>query len=211
MLALAMDTAAAIGSIALADERGVIAQSRLEAPCGFGQALFREIEALLTRTKIRLADIELYAAASGPGSFTGVRIGLAAIKGLADVAGKPAVGISNLEALAQFGSAGLRAPIIDARRGEVFAALFDGEGAEVIPPSVLRFSEFVALVGDRSVEYIAADFDPGVPVTAAPAELAGMVARLAIERYQAGALCDPAAIEANYVRRSDAEVFWKPV
>jgi tRNA threonylcarbamoyladenosine biosynthesis protein TsaB len=211
MLTLAMDTAAAIGSIALAHERGVIAEARLEAPGGFGQVLFREIEALLTRAKVRLADIDLYAVASGPGSFTGVRIGLAAVKGLAEVAGKPAVGISNLEALAQFGSTGLRAPIIDARRGEVFAGLFDGEGAEVIPASVLRFNEFVALVGDRSVEYIAADFDPGVPVTSAPLELARMIARLAIARCSGGALCDPATIEANYVRRSDAEVFWKPV
>ena len=106
MLTLAMDTAAAIGSIALADERGIIAEARLEAPGGFGQVLFREIEGLLARARVRLADIELYAAASGPGSFTGVRIGLAAIKGLAEVAGKPAVGVSNLDALAQFGGAG---------------------------------------------------------------------------------------------------------
>jgi tRNA threonylcarbamoyladenosine biosynthesis protein TsaB len=209
MLTLALDTAATIGSIALADARGVIAEARLEAPGGFGQVLFAEIEALLTRAKVRLADIELYAAASGPGSFTGVRIGLAAIKGLAEVAGKPAVGISNLEALAQFGSAGLRAPVIDARRGDVFAALFAGDGAEVIPASVLPFREFVALVGDRSVEYISADFDPGVPVTSAPVELAATIARLAIARCVSGALCDPATIEANYVRRSDAEVFWK--
>jgi tRNA threonylcarbamoyladenosine biosynthesis protein TsaB len=210
MLTLAIDTAAAIGSIALADERGVIADVRLEAPGGFGQVLFREIEALLARARVPLTDIELYAAASGPGSFTGVRIGLAAIKGLAEVAGKPAIGIPNLEALAQFGSADLRAPVIDARRGEVFAALFGGEGAEIIPASVLRFTEFVALVGNRSVEYIAAEFDPGVPVTPAPVELAGMIARLAIARCVAGALCDPATMEANYVRRSDAEVFWKP-
>jgi tRNA threonylcarbamoyladenosine biosynthesis protein TsaB len=209
MLTLAMDTAAVIGSIAVADEHGVIASARLEAPGGFGQVLFQEIEALLARADVRLADIELYAAASGPGSFTGVRIGLAAIKGLAEVAGKPAVGISNLEALAQFGTAGLRAPVIDARRGEVFAALFDHEGGEIIPASVMRFSEFVALLGDRSVEYIAAEFDPGVPVTPAPVELAGMIARLAIARCSSGALCDPATIEANYVRRSDAEVFWK--
>ena len=126
MLTLAMDTAAAIGSIALADERGIIAEARLEAPGGFGQVLFREIEGLLARARVRLADIELYAAASGPGSFTGVRIGLAAIKGLAEVAGKPAVGVSNLDALAQFGGAGLRAPIIDARRGEVIRGVADG-------------------------------------------------------------------------------------
>lgn len=211
MLTLAVDTAATIGSIALADTRGVIAEARLEAPGGFGQVLFREIEVLLSRANVRLADIGLYAAASGPGSFTGVRIGLAAIKGLAEVAGKPAVGISNLEALAQFGSVELRAPVIDARRGEVFAALLNSEGAEVIPASVLPFREFVALIGDRAVEYISVGFDPGVPFTSAPLELAGAIARNAIARYASGALCDPAAIEANYVRRSDAEVFWKPL
>jgi tRNA threonylcarbamoyladenosine biosynthesis protein TsaB len=193
----------------LADENGVIAETRLDAPGCFGQVLFAEIEALLARAKVRLADIGLYAAASGPGSFTGVRIGLAAIKGLAEVAGKPAVGISNLAALAHFGSARLRAPVIDARRGEVFAALFGTDDEELIPASVLPFREFRALLGDRSVEYISADFDPGVSVTAAPMELAGMIARLAIQRCLAGESCDPASIEANYVRRSDAEVFWK--
>jgi hypothetical protein len=59
------------------------------------------------------------------------------------------------------------------------------------------------------VEYISADFDPGVPVTSAPVEVAATIARLAIARCVSGALCDPATIEANYVRRSDAEVFWK--
>src|SRR6185437_10174560 len=143
MLTLAMDTAAEVGSMVLADARGVMAETRLEAPGGFGQVLFRELEALLARANVRLSDIELYAAASGPGSFTGVRIGLAAIKGLAEVAGKSAVGISNLEALAHFGSAALRAPIIDARRGEVFAALIGSDGAEVIPASVLPLAAFI--------------------------------------------------------------------
>ena len=119
MLTLAVDTAAEIGSIALADRNGIREEIRLCAPGGFAQTLFGEIEALLACCQVRLADIELYAAASGPGSFTGVRIGLAAIKGLAEVAGKPAIGISNLEALEQFGSADLRAPIIDARPGRL--------------------------------------------------------------------------------------------
>jgi len=158
---------------------------------------------------VRLADIELYAAASGPGSFTGVRVGLAAVKGLAEVAGKPAVGVSSLVALAAWGSAELRAPLIDAKRGEVFAALFDREGVELIAESVLPFRAFAELVGERSVEYVSAGFDPGVASTHAPAELAGMVARLAMARLATGERCDPASIEANYVRRSDAEVFWK--
>jgi tRNA threonylcarbamoyladenosine biosynthesis protein TsaB len=209
MLTLAVDSAATIGSIAIADESGVIREARLEAPDGFGQVLFAEIDALLKSAKVRLADIDLYAAASGPGSFTGVRIGLAAIKGLAEVAGKPAAGISNLLALAQFGRAALRAPIIDAKRGEVFAGLFGRDDLEIIPAAVLPFRDFLVTVGERSVEYVSADFDTGGPVTAAPRELAGMIARLAMRRCLAGQQCDAASIEANYVRRSDAEVLWK--
>src|ERR1700679_2528248 len=174
MLTLAMDTAAEIGSIELVHfgpdgDDHTIAQVRLQAPAGFAQTLFGELEVLLASQRIRLADIDLYAAASGPGSFTGVRVGLAAIKGLAEVAGKPAVGVSNLTALAEFGSAQLRAPLIDARRGEVFAALIDRDGAEIIPASVQTFAAFLARVGDRTVEYISAGFDPGLPFTAAPA------------------------------------------
>jgi tRNA threonylcarbamoyladenosine biosynthesis protein TsaB len=214
MLTLAVDTAAEIGSIALASfspdgASQTLEQIRLQAPGGFGQILFGKLEALLARGHVRLADIDLYAASTGPGSFTGVRVGLAAIKGLAEVSGKPAVGVSSLAALAQYGSTDLRAPLIDAKRGEVFAALYDVNGEEIIPESVLPFREFQALIGSRRVEYISAGFDPGQAVTAAPHELAGMVARLAIQRYLSGGSCDPASIEANYVRRSDAEILWK--
>lgn len=209
MLTLALDTAADTGSIALADRNRLLGEARFQAKTGFGQILFAEIEALLGRLGVPLASIGLYAAASGPGSFTGVRVGLAAIKGLAEVAGKPAIGVSNLTALAQFGTAALRAPLIDAKRGEVFAALLDAGGGEIVPPSVLPFAEFAALVGGRPAEYISAGYDPGLPCTAAPAELAATIARLAVQRYDAGDPGDPAAIEANYVRRSDAEIFWK--
>ena len=209
MLTLAVDTAAEIGSIALVDGDRVLEVARLTAPEGFGQTLFGELEALLARQRVRLPDIELYAAASGPGSFTGVRIGLAAVKGLAEVAGKAAVGISNLAALAEFGSADFRAPVMDARRGEVFAAVFDREGRQIIAESVLPFAAFVELVGARPVEFISAGFDLPRPATAATPELAPMIARLAIAHRLAGNSCDPASIEANYVRRSDAEISWK--
>ena len=80
---------------------------------------------------IRLADIDLFAGASGPGGFTGVRIGLAAVKGLGEVMGKPVVAVSNLLALSQYGSAALRATVIDARRGEVFAALYSAAQSQL--------------------------------------------------------------------------------
>ncbi len=203
MLTLAVDTVGEIGSIALAAGDRILGQARLESPGGFGQTLFGELEKLLARCGVRLADVELYAAGCGPGSFTGVRIGLAAVKGLAEVAGKPALGISNLAALAASGSGELRAPVFDARRGEVFAAVFDRAGGEVVAPTVTRLDDFAALVGERAVEWMTTGFDIGRVATVVSPELAGAMAKLAVERYQAGAVSDPAAMEAQYVRRPD--------
>jgi len=203
MLTLAVDTVGEIGSIALAEDARILGQVRLASPGGFAQTLFGELEKLLAESGVRLADVELYAAGSGPGSFTGVRIGLAAVKGLAEVAGRPALGISNLAALAACGSGELRAPVIDARRGEVFAAVFDRAGGEVISPAVMRLDDFAALVGDRPVEWLTTGFDIGRAATVVSPELAGVMAKLAMERYRSGAVSDPAAMEAEYVRRPD--------
>ena len=96
MLTLAVDTTANFGSIALADENGVREEVLLHAPQGFSNVLFGEIEALLVRQGVLLPEIDLFAGASGPGSFTGVRVGLSAIKGLAEVLGKRVVAVSNL-------------------------------------------------------------------------------------------------------------------
>jgi tRNA threonylcarbamoyladenosine biosynthesis protein TsaB len=197
-LTLAVDTTAEFGSIALADQDGIREEVPVHAPQGFSQVLFGEIEALLQRQGVRLADINLFAGAAGPGSFTGVRVGLAAIKGLAEVLGKPVVAVSNLEALAEFGKSGARAVIIDAHRGEVFAALYDAAGNQIIPEAVLSLENFEAQLAGRDVEVISE-----------PRALAGAIARIAIRKAAMGLAQDPAAIEANYVRRSDAELLWK--
>jgi tRNA threonylcarbamoyladenosine biosynthesis protein TsaB len=221
MPTLAIDTTAEFGSIALVDSQGTREEILLHAPQGFSGPLFEQIEALLKRHEVQLKDIDLFAAASGPGSFTGVRIGLAAVKGLGEVLGKPVIAVSNLDALAQFGAGDLRAAVIDARRGEVYAALFDRSCAPVIPETVLPFPRFLDLTGTREFEWIATNFDPfraalmgtrfeGYRVITAPRALAGAIGRIAIRRMRDGAVCDPLAIEANYVRRSDAELLWKP-
>jgi tRNA threonylcarbamoyladenosine biosynthesis protein TsaB len=220
MLALAFDTTGEFGSIALADEKAVRAEALVHAPEGFGQVLFPRVQALLETHSISLRNIELLAAASGPGSFTGVRVGLAAMKGLAHVLGIPAVGISNLAALASFGTRPLRATIIDARRGEVYAALYDPAGTAVIPESVISFPRWLESLPDAELEWIATDFRPfqaalagtrfeNYPVTIAPRAVAGAIAAIAIRRALAGEPLEPAAIEANYVRKSDAELLWK--
>jgi tRNA threonylcarbamoyladenosine biosynthesis protein TsaB len=220
MLTLAVDTTASFGSIALADNSGVLEEALLQAPQGFSQVLFGEIEALLSRQRIRLPEIDLFAGASGPGSFTGVRVGLSAIKGLAEVLGKKVVAVSNLETLAEFGRSEARATVIDARRGEVYAALYDNCGRRIVPEVVLPFPKFITLLPEREVEWISQDFDlflPEIagsrfaqyPVVHAPRAVAAAIATLALRRAAEGLAQDPAAIEANYVRRSDAELFYK--
>lgn len=209
-LTLAVDTTAEFGSIALAGEdhaSGVREEVRVHAPQGFSQVLFGEIEALLKRQGVRLNEIELFAGASGPGSFTGVRVGLAAIKGLAEVLGRPVVAVSNLEALAEFGKSDARATIIDARRGEVYAALYDGAGNQIIPEQVLPIETFKKALACRDVEGSKIEWISQPESGQMP--LAGAIARIAIRRAKQGLGRDPAAIEANYVRRSDAELLWK--
>src|SRR5450631_4075055 len=111
----------------------------LHSPEGFGQILFDRLAQLLDRNHQKLADIDCFVAASGPGSFTGVRIGLACVKGLAEATGKPVVAVSNLAAMATFGTAPLRATVQDARRGEVYGAVYDASGAVIIPETVSPF------------------------------------------------------------------------
>jgi tRNA threonylcarbamoyladenosine biosynthesis protein TsaB len=211
MVTLAVDTTAEFGSIALADENGVREEVLVHAPQGFSQVIFGEIEALLERQRVLASGIELFAGASGPGSFTGVRVGLSAIKGLAEVFGKRVVAVSNLEALAEFGEGNVRATVIDARRGEIYAAVYDGAGNQIVPEAVLPFEKFLEILAGRRVEWISQGFEPWAGYTGitAPQAVAGAIARIAIRKAKQGLAQDPAAIEANYVRRSDAELLWK--
>jgi tRNA threonylcarbamoyladenosine biosynthesis protein TsaB len=216
VLTLAVDTTADTGSIALADENGTLQEIELAAPRGFSMVLFAGIQSILDRQGIRFVDIDLFAAASGPGSFTGVRVGLSAIKGLAEVPGKRAVAVSNLEALAELGHADARAAIIDARRGEIYGAVYDAAGNVLVPGIVGSLKRFVSVLPQGEIEWIVgAGFDPppelptAARVTFAPCALAGVIAKIAIRRTAAGLAQDPALLDANYVRRSDAEIFWK--
>src|SRR4051812_24387056 len=103
-LALALDTTGESGSIALARDGAVLEEVPLYSPEGFGHLLFGEIASLLSRHGVALSAVDVFASASGPGSFTGVRVGLAAIKGLAEATQRKVVAVSNLQALAVFGS-----------------------------------------------------------------------------------------------------------
>src|ERR1051326_9540388 len=93
---LAIDVTGDRGSIALVSERGLIEEAELDSPDGFAHVLFPAIEGLLEHCGVRMDQVDAFASASGPGSFTGVRVGLAAVKGLAEASGKKAAAVSNL-------------------------------------------------------------------------------------------------------------------
>jgi tRNA threonylcarbamoyladenosine biosynthesis protein TsaB len=120
-------------------------------------------------------------------------VGLACIKGLAEGAARPAVAISNLKAIASFGTAPLRAVHVDARRNEIYGAVYDGRLQLVCPEVVMPKDAWLA------------GLPAGAELVNAPPSLAAAIAQLAPGESPQ----DPAALDANYVRRSDAELFWK--
>lgn len=215
---LALDTAAQFGSLALAADGVVVEEVVLHSPEGFSTTLFGHISILLARHGWTIDSIDCFAAASGPGSFTGVRVGLAAVKGLAEAFGRKVVAVSNLVALAAAGSLPVRAAVIDARRGEVYGGLYDSSLQPLAPEMVEKFPAWLASLPDGPVEFLSPDFMPfrsalassrfsRAPVTELRA-VAGPVARIAGLRFGRGEASDPAAVDANYVRRSDAELLW---
>ena len=108
---LAVDTTHEYGSLALSQGGETLEEVTLHAPTGFAHVIYAELAALLGRHGVTADEIVCFAAASGPGSFTGVRVGLACIKGLAEATGKPAIAVSNLRVIAEFGTAPLRATL----------------------------------------------------------------------------------------------------
>jgi len=197
---LSIDTTSEFGSIALTEANVVIEEIAVQAPEGFGHVLFGQIEHLLEKNGTTVHQMECFAAASGPGSFTGVRVGLAAVKGLAEATRKRVVAVSNLRALASFGSAPLRAVVIDARRGEVYAAVYNNLLELVMPEVVIKLDDWLQRL-PQGCEMISS--------VSHPRPLAAGIGHVAWDEFTLGRSSDPAEIDANYVRRSDAELFWK--
>lgn len=184
---------------------------------------------LLDHAGLRLSQIDLFAVATGPGSFTGLRVGIATMQGLAFAAGRPLVGVSALDALARLAGSLVPSPgsgaeaadppdvatWVDAWRGEVYAALYRG-GREIEAPTVSRPEPLLARLARRPTCYIGdgaaahKSLIRSVPLAtlAEPLEplLAGTVARLAFEAARAGKLPPPHAIRPLYIRRPDPEI-----
>lgn len=213
---LAIDTASEFASICLLTEGSEPVEAEMHSPDGFAHLLFGQLKVLLERASLTIADIDCFAAGSGPGSFTGVRVALSAAKGLAEAGGKPMVAVSNLKALAWHGSAPLRAVLLDARRGEIYGGLYSPDLELRGEECVTKLPDWLAALPCEGVELVASDLapfavsgPPAIPVTEAPRYLASTIARIALDEYSAGRAVDPASVDANYVRRSDAELNWK--
>jgi tRNA threonylcarbamoyladenosine biosynthesis protein TsaB len=175
-----------------------------------------DLMALLDGAEIDLRSVDVYAVATGPGSFTGLRIGIATMQGLAFAAGKPLVGVSGFDALARtVQGAPAIATWVDAWRGDVFAARYEND-VEVEPPSVEKPDTLLARV--TSPTLFIGDAVPiyadtirrrcgGRALIAEPVTppLAGTIAQLATEQVRAGHRPAPDDIRPLYIRRPDAE------
>lgn len=209
---LAIDTTGEFGSIALVGDRGVIEEVALASPDGFAHVLFDEIQLLLARHDLRVEQIDAFASASGPGSFTGVRVGLTAVKGLAEATGHKVIAVSNLQALAWYGSRPLRAAVLDARRGEVYGGVYDAVLQPVQEEVVAKLPLWLASLPEGDLEFVTRGLHLDCvsrPVVEAPRAIAGAIGCIAFNRLVTGDVLDPSDIDANYVRRSDAELLWK--
>jgi len=216
-LILAVDTTSEYGSLALVRDGELLEEALLHAPASFSPVLYEELARLLDRHGVKLAEVACFAAASGPGTFTGVRVALGCVKGLAEAMGRPAVAVSNLEAVARYGTARLRAVALDARRGEIDGAVYDTAGNRVAGEVVAKLGPWLETLPDGVEEFLSNDLPltlegtrfAGARVLMAPRQLAGVIGRIAGERLARGEASDAAALDANYVRRTDAELALK--
>ena len=220
MLILALESSAKAASVALVRDDEVVAQ--YTQCCGLTHSctLLPMVEDMLKNTGTKIKDIDLMAVAHGPGSFTGIRIGVSTLKGLAWASEKKCVGVSTLEAMAWHGAlrGGLICPVMDARRSQVYNALFeivDGKPRRLTPDRAISLEELAKelvaydckplLIGDGAK--LTADYlgKAGMECDIAPANLlyqSGYGVAMAAQQYEPGTADDLLPV---YLRLSQAE------
>lgn len=221
MIVLALDTTTKSGSIAVVDDKVVRVERPGDPEVTHGQRLPAELTNVLEQAGVGINDIDLFAVAAGPGSFTGLRVGIATIQGLAMARGKRVVAVSALEALARAGTNAEHtiAAWMDAQRGEVFAALYAPDGRDLLIPPVSAPPRAVLdtwagsahgsptmFIGDGAIrhrEILGQEIGSQVHIIAPP-RLAGLIGQIAVENPGRADL--PHAIVPIYIRKSDAEL-----
>jgi tRNA threonylcarbamoyladenosine biosynthesis protein TsaB len=228
MILLAIDTSGKQGSIALVragDSRaedsghGDIELIETSALAGgtFSAQLIPQIADLLAKNGFTKNDLGAFAVASGPGSFTGLRIGLAAVKALAEVLHKPIAAVSLLQVCAtNSGVSGEVTAALDAGRGDVYVGEYEVPlyGNTAFREHMLSRADFLLQARERTVvspdaALLEAARGAGLSVRVLPALSAAAVARLGWQKLRVGDVVTPEQLEANYIRRTDAEMLEK--
>ncbi len=229
MLILGIDTSGRNGSVALlrfevsTEPRTSAGFETLEllplAGGTYSAMLTPAISSMLARQGVLKSGIDALAVASGPGSFTGLRVGLSTVKALADALAKPIAAVSVLEAVAWEAKAGGRILVaLDAGRGQVFTAEFLAEGQMRTPLSqhLSGRDELLARLKTEQIPVYTPDtglsealLPSGRTIFVVDPPQADLYARIGAERVVAGNVISPAELDANYIRRSDAEIFFK--
>jgi tRNA threonylcarbamoyl adenosine modification protein YeaZ len=245
MRVLAIDTTSDYGGAAVYDQNECLAIALNEEPASrYAVTLFGLVERALSQAGIGFPDIELYAVSNGPGSFTGIRVGVAAAQGWAKAFAKPVKGITLLEALVEQAhpDADWAVPLLDARRGEFFAGFFrrmtgaagqtesfeaTGPGQLVKPERLVTLLEALGHGGQcrtfsggsvacltRAHDLKARSLRESLPLDLAAMDVSGAlleaIASLALRAHEQGDVTSPEELDACYIRRSDAEMNWRP-
>ena len=222
MKILAIDTTAVAASVALCEDSELLGEYTVRNGNTHSQTILPMVESLLSFFELTVDDIDLFSASAGPGSFTGVRIGAATVKGLAFGTNKPCIGVSTLEALAYnlIGQNGLICPVMNARRKQVYTALFrctDGHLERLVPDSALAITELDELLQSYRDEpiYLCGDgYDITTellthPIAQTPERLrhqsAYSVSQVARIAHQNGICTTDIEMVPTYLRPSQAE------
>ncbi len=227
MKVLGIDTSTSCGSVGLVEDELVISDYLLDIPITHSERLLEAIETVLKGARFKIENLDGWAISLGPGSFTGLRIGVSTVKGLALATKKPVAGVSSLDVLASQISPTpyLLCPILDARKGEVFTAFYRYEGEtslrlqspiEAIEPGqlVLRIKEPTIFFGSGVKTYgafLKETLQSLVLFPPPPLHIphGSTVAKLGVERLKRGETLDLTNFTPLYVRPSEAEIKWK--
>ncbi len=217
---LLINTCGVEGSFAFADTTQSKIVSLVTMPGrSASERLVAELRLALTTAEWKVADVEAIAVVTGPGSFTGVRVGLSVAKGLSEATGAPLIAISRLELLASVASQSAKphphsvCTLLDAGRGEFYCGQYrDGEP---LAESLLSPDGALAAARDADLVVLCEDavertFAGTLVTTRIPEPDAGDALPIAVRRFQKGAIADSATVDANYLRRTDAEIFSSP-
>jgi len=227
MKILGVDTSTSCGGVGLVDDQGVIADTLLNLPVTHSERLLAAIGGVLDQSSCNLTDLSGIAISLGPGSFTGLRIGVSVVKGLAFATGLPVVGVSTLDTLAAQVAPTSYAicPILDARKAEVYTALYRYEGGSRVkrlsPYRAMRPEELVAQIREKTIfigdgaraygDYFRNTLPSLALFTALPLCVphGSVVAALGLELLQRGEILDLPVFTPMYVRPSEAETKWQ--